>query len=510
MIARLYSAALVGVEGVEVEVEVDVQAGSKMTAIVGLPDTAIKESTQRVNAAILNSGFASWEGLTVVNLAPADLRKQGPSFDLPIALGVLAATEGISALKEEWFVVGELALDGSVRAVRGMISLILEAKQKGRKKMLIPWENAREAALISGVEVYPVGSLREAWALWAEGKAQEPFVLEASEAFSPTLAYEVDFEEIKGQAFARRALEIAAAGGHNILLCGSPGAGKSMFAQRLPTILPELTEQEALETSKIYSVCGLLEKGVALSSARPFRAPHHTISDAGLMGGGAIINPGEISLSHNGVLFLDELPEFKRQTLETLRQPLEAGFIVLSRASGTVRFPCQFMLMAAMNPCPCGFLGDPKRKCSCNFAQIAQYRRRISGPLLDRFDLLIEVPPVDLKSLLQAQGGESSASIRARVVRARQRQKKRFEGHALPQGGSNARLSGKMIKEYCALSPDCLRIMHEAIENMSLSARGHDRILKVARTIADLAESELILPEHLYEAIQLRQFLFTT
>lgn len=504
MISRIYSAAVQGVEGVEIEVEVDAQLGTKCVFTVGLPDAAVKESAQRVGAAICNSGFRQWEETFVVNLAPADIRKQGPSFDLPIALGMIAAAERITLEADEWMIVGELSLDGVVRPVKGVLSLVLAARAQGRNKVMVPVENAEEAAVIEGMAIYPVGTLRDAWRLIAGVSTLEPHRCDRESLFARKDCYDVDFDEIKGQPFARRAMEVAAAGGHNILLCGSPGSGKSMFAQRLPGILPELSEEEAIETSKIHSVCGLLKKEQGLILQRPFRNPHHTISDVGLMGGGGTITPGEISLAHNGVLFLDELPEFHRRTLETLRQPLEAGNVVISRASGTVTFPSRFMLMAAMNPCPCGYLGDPKRVCRCLPGQIANYRRRISGPLLDRFDLLIEVPPVDLKSVATAPPGESSAVIRERVCAARARQRARFAKH--PGVNGNAGMNGKLTRLYCGLDAASRELMNQAIDDMSLSARGHDRILRVSRTLADLEGCENISAEHLYEAIQFRQF----
>lgn len=502
MISRIYSAAVLGVEGVEVEVEVDAQLGAKITSIVGLPDTAVKESAQRVNAAICNSAFRPWEQTFVVNLAPADIRKQGPSFDLPIALGMIAAAERAPLAVEEWVIVGELSLDGAVRPVKGVLPLVISAREKGRKKIMVPRENAEEAAVIAEMAVYPVESLREAWNLVCGKTDAAPFEIDRKNLYRRKDCYDVDFDEIKGQPFARRAMEVAAAGGHNILLCGSPGSGKSMFAQRLPGILPGLSEEEAIETSKIHSVCGLLETGLALQ--RPFRNPHHTISDVGLMGGGGTISPGEISLAHNGVLFLDELPEFQRRTLETLRQPLESGFVVISRASGTVTFPSRFMLMAAMNPCPCGYLGDPRRECRCLPGQIANYRRKISGPLLDRFDLLIEVPPVDLKAVAAAPPGEDSATIRKRVCAARERQKERFAGN--PGVNCNAAMNGRLTQLHCRLDAGCRTLIDQAIDDMSLSARGHDRILRVARTIADMEGVESLSADHLYEAIQFRQF----
>lgn len=502
MISRIYSAAVLGVEGVEVEVEVDAQLGAKITSIVGLPDAAVKESAQRVNAAICNSAFRPWEQTFVVNLAPADIRKQGPSFDLPIALGMIAAAERNPLAAEEWMIVGELSLDGAVRPVKGVLPLVISAREKGRRKIMVPRENAEEAAVIEGMAVYPVASLREAWNLVCGKDGGAPFELDRKNLYRRKDCYDVDFDEIKGQPFARRAMEVAAAGGHNILLCGSPGSGKSMFAQRLPGILPELSEEEAIETSKIHSVCGLL--GAGLVFQRPFRNPHHTISDVGLMGGGGTISPGEISLAHNGVLFLDELPEFQRRTLETLRQPLESGHVVISRASGTVTFPSRFMLMAAMNPCPCGYLGDPRRECRCLPGQIANYRRKISGPLLDRFDLLIEVPPVDLKSVETAPAGEDSATIRKRVCAARERQKARFSCN--PGVNCNASMNGRLTREHCRLNAACRILIDQAIDDMSLSARGHDRILRVARTIADMEGAESLSADHLYEAIQFRQF----
>ena len=381
MMTRLYSSTVLGVDGVEVEVEVDFRPmAEKRTFIVGLPDAAVKESGQRVDTAIQNSGLPFQQGIFVVNLAPADLRKQGPGFDLPIALGMVAGAAEKEMDASAWCIVGELALDGTVRPVQGILPQIMEARRMGRKHIMLPQANAYEGTPVQGVEIYPVSSLREAWHLLTSDALPPPFTGSGREAHAPRdKDAAVDFDEIKGQPYARRAMEIAAAGGHNILLCGSPGSGKSMLAQRLPTILPPLSPEEALETSKIHSVCGLLKRGNGLVDQRPFRTPHHTISDAGLMGGGANITPGEVSLAHNGVLFLDELPEFRRAALETLRQPLETGQVVISRASGTMTFPCRFMLAAAMNPCPCGYLGDRRRACTCPPAQIARYRRRFQA-----------------------------------------------------------------------------------------------------------------------------------
>lgn len=503
MVSRLSSATIVGVDGIEVEVEVDLRPSpERRTFIVGLPDTAVKESSQRVESAITNSGLVPpMGGIFVVNLAPADLKKQGPGFDLPIALGMIACARNTELNVDDWCIIGELALDGSLRPVQGVLPQVIESRARGKKKIMVPVANAAEASVISGVESFPVESLTEAWNLIAGETTVQKRPLAVQEAVCHE--HDVDYAEVKGQVYARRAMEIAAAGGHNILMSGSPGSGKSMLAQRLPTILPPMTEEEAIETSKIHSVCGLLNRNAGLMSVRPFRSPHHTISDVGLMGGGANITPGEVSLAHNGVLFLDELPEFRRQTLETLRQPLEAGHVVISRASGTMKFPCRFMLVAAMNPCPCGYLGDPRRACKCAPAQIARYRQKISGPLLDRFDLMLEVPAVDARSLVTAGEGEASSPVRERVLNARKIQGARFRQSRIP---GNAALSGKSLRQYCSLDAKGASVLQDAIDQLSLSARAHDRILKVARTIADLAGQESISEDHLYEAVQFRSF----
>ncbi len=515
MITRLHSAAVEGINGYEVQVEVDarpVEDVGRIT-VVGLPDAAVRESVQRVTAALANSSFFRPGDMNVtVNLAPADVRKQGPGFDLPIALALeMAIQENYREVPESfkrrvptgldaWCLVGELALDGVVRGVRGVLPLAVAARDAGRRYMMVPPENAAEAAVVDGLIVYAVETLREAWEVLLHPAAHTPYTLPDEQ---PPLPAEVDFDEVKGQPYARRAMEIAAAGGHNLLMCGSPGSGKSMLATRLPTILPPLTQEESLEVSKIHSVCGLLPRTGGLLVHRPFRSPHHTISDVGLMGGGSTISPGEISLAHHGVLFLDELPEFARRTLETLRQPLESGAVTISRASGSMDFPCAFMFVAAMNPCPCGYLGDTTHRCRCSPADVTRYRKKISGPLLDRFDIIIEVPPVDPASLLARPDGESSAAIRARVVAARARQMQRY---AETGATCNARLSSKKLRQVCPLTPSQQQLLLDAVEQLGLSARAFDRILRVTRTIADLAGCETPTDAHLFEAIQFRQF----
>ena len=515
MITRLHSAAVEGIRGYEVQVEVDARPVEDIgrMAVVGLPDAAVRESVQRVTSALTNSSFFRPGDMQVtVNLAPADVRKQGPGFDLPIALALEMAIQKnyrdvpeafkrrVPTGLESWCLVGELALDGMVRGVRGVLPLAVAARDAGRSFMMVAPENAAEAAVVEGLTVYAVESLREAWDVLLNPAKFTPFTL--PEEWAP-LPAAVDFDEVKGQPYARRAMEIAAAGGHNLLMCGSPGSGKSMLASRLPTILPPLTQDEALEASTIHSVCGQLPRSGGLLAYRPFRSPHHTISDVGLMGGGSNIMPGEISLAHHGVLFLDELPEFARRTLETLRQPLESGVVTISRASGSMDFPCQFMFVAAMNPCPCGYLGDSTHRCRCSPADVARYRKKISGPLLDRFDIIIEVPPVSPASLLSKPDGESSAAIRERVVAARARQMQRY---ADTGAVCNARLSGKKLRQYCPLTPPQQQMLLDAVAQLGLSARAFDRILRVARTIADLAGCEQPTDAHLYEAIQFRQF----
>lgn len=500
MYSKINSIGLFGINAYMIEVEADISTGLPRFDIVGLPDSSVSESRERVRSAIKNCGFDFPVSRITVNLAPADFRKEGSIYDLPILISLLVASKQLKCNIENCAFLGEVSLSGEVRRVNGILPMVIQAQKNNIKNIFVPLCNAYEASVVEGINVYPVSHIKD---LICHLSGEKEIFKEEFEGFENyTHSIEIpDFLDVKGQYEAKRALEVAASGGHNVMMIGSPGSGKSMLAKRIPSILPDMGFEESIETTQIYSVAGSLKDDVPLIKVRPFRAPHHTVSAAGLSGGGAIPKPGEISLAHNGVLFLDELPEFSRSSMETLRQPIEDGEITISRAAGTLSYPCSVMLICAMNPCPCGYFGHPTKPCTCPNGAASKYLSRVSGPLLDRLDIHIEVPPVEFEQLSDEANGESSDKIRSRVNKTRERQIKRFEKTSI---SCNARMSSSMVRKYCILTEPAKQILKDSFERLGLSARAYDKVLKIARTIADMSESDIIDIPHIAEAIQYR------
>ena len=502
MLARVLSSAVIGIDAYLVEVEVDITQGLPTFTTVGLPEASVKESKERVKSAINNSGYTFPPDRITVNLAPANIKKEGTGFDLPMALGILSATGIVpQEIISRYLVLGELSLDGRIKPVYGSLPMALAAKQAGYPGIVVPFDNRREASVVRDISVYPVKTLSQIVDFFRGIIRISQEKADLTGIFRSDNVYENDFSEVLGQEHAKRALEVAAAGGHNLFMIGPPGSGKTMLAKRVPTILPSLTFDEAIETTKIFSVIGMIGKGQSLITQRPFRSPHHTISDAGLIGGGHIPRPGEVSLAHNGVLFLDEIPEYKKHVLEVLRQPLEDLQVTISRAASTITYPSSFMLVTAMNPCPCGYFSDPKHECRCSYQQIRRYRSKVSGPLMDRIDIHVEVPAVPYRDLKNAHQSASSAEIRGRVATARDVQTKRFSRSKI---FCNAQMNSRHIKKYCTIDDASSRLLEAAIDKLGLSARAYNRVLKISRTIADLADRDAIDIEHISEAIQYR------